>query len=131
MLDTTSVDINLLVFTFMNSEFPFLLFLFTTDIHMLSREFSLSLQVRTFDKTQFLSLVKKLNLAMHDWSRLVIRKRFAYTVSLLDKDVFQSRFSTLSYLSIKSRRKKLKSFLRLWPSRLITRSLSVFDIFRY
>ena len=55
---------------------------------MLSHEFSLSLQVRTFGKTQFLSLVKKLNLAMHDWPRLVITKRFPHSVSSSDKDVF-------------------------------------------
>ena len=55
---------------------------------MLSCEFSLSLQIRTFGKTQFLFLVKKLNLAMHDWSRLVITKRFPYSVSSSDNDVF-------------------------------------------
>ena len=96
---------------------------------MLSREFSLSLQVRTFNKTQFLSLVKKLNLAIHYWSTLVIRKRFAYTVSSFDKDVFQILDSEL--FIDKVAQKKIQIVPSAVAFKLDHAFLFRFDIFRY
>ena len=96
---------------------------------MLSREFSLSLQVRTFGKTRFLSLVKKLNLAMHDWSRLVIRKRFAYTVSSFDKDVFHIFDSELFIDKVAQKKIQIvPSAVAFEPDNMFPLH---FDIFRY
>ena len=72
-----------------------------------------------------------------DRSRLAIWRRFGYSASSFDKDIFHFMDSELflhkvgqnrlrafqKYSSVTS--KKFKLFLRLWPWSLITRSLSI------